>query len=115
MPPLLLKLVFDKVKSAPVPFFVKPVAKAISAGAMKAFIQPQINTHLDYIEAELGKSAWFAGEAFTAADIQMSFPVEAASARVGLETRPNMTAWLAKIHARPAYIRALARGGAFEL
>ena len=113
MPPLLLKLVFDKVKSAPMPFFVKPVAKAISAGAMKAFIQPQITTHLDYIEAELGKSEWFAGEAFTAADVQMSFPVEAASARVGLETRPQMTAWLDKVHARPAYLRALARGGVF--
>ena len=115
MPPLLLKLVFDKVKSAPMPFFVKPVAKAISAGAMKAFIQPQITTHLDYIEAELGKSEWFAGEAFTAADVQMSFPVEAASARVGLETRPQMTAWLDKVHARPAYLRALARGGVFSL
>jgi glutathione S-transferase len=115
MPPLLLKLVFDKVKSAPMPFFAKPVAKAITAGAMKAFIQPQIDTHLAYIEGELGKSEWFAGEAFTAADVQMSFPVEAAGARIGLETRPNMRAWLAKVHARPAYARALERGGAFEL
>jgi glutathione S-transferase len=115
MPPLLLKLVFDKVKTAPMPFFVKPLAKAIAAGAMKAFIQPQIDTHLAYIESELGKSEWFAGESFTAADVQMSFPVEAAAARIGLATRPNMTAWLAKVHARPAYARALERGGAFEL
>lgn len=115
MPPLLLKLVFDKIRSAPMPFFIKPVAKGIANGAMKAFIGPQITTHLDYIEAELGKTAWFAGDSFTAADIQMSFPMEAASSRIGLTDRPNMAAWLARVHARPAYQRAIERGGAFEV
>ncbi len=115
MPPLLLKLVFDKVRSAPVPFFVRPVAKAIAAGAMKAFINPQLTTHLDFIEGELGKSEWFAGDTFSAADIQMSFPLEAADSRVGLADRPKMQAWLERVHARPAYIKALERGGPFEM
>ena len=116
MPPLLLKLVFDKVESTPMPFFVKPIAKAISAKVKSGFITPQITTHLDFMEAELGKSLWFAGDAFTGADIQMSFPLEAAQSRGGLNaSRPKLMAYLDRIHARPAYQRALERGGPFTL
>ena len=116
MPPLLLKLVFDKIENAPMPFFVKPIAKAISGKAKSGFITPQITTHLDFMEAELGKSQWFAGDDFTGADIQMSFPVEAAQARGGLNaSRPKLMAYLERIHARPAYQRALERGGPFSL
>lgn len=116
MPPLLLKLVFDKIENAPMPFFVKPIAKAISGKAKSGFITPQITTHLDFMEAELGKSQWFAGNDFTGADIQMSFPVEAAQARGGLNSsRPKLMAYLERIHARPTYQRALERGGPFSL
>ena len=116
MPPLLLKLVFDKIENTPMPFFVKPIAKAISGKAKSGFITPQITTHLDFMEAELGKSPWFAGDEFTGADIQMSFPVEAAQARGGLNaSRPKLMAYLERIHARPAYQRALERGGPFTL
>lgn len=116
MPPLLLKLVFDKIENAPMPFFVKPIAKAISGKAKSGFITPQITTHLDFMEAELGKSLWFAGDTFTGADIQMSFPVEAAQSRGGLNaSRPKLMAYLERIHARPAYQRALERGGPFSL
>jgi len=67
-------------------------------------------------EGELSKSEWFAGNEFTAADIQMSFPLEAASARAGLEQgHPKAMAWLAKIHARPAYQRALEKGGPYSV
>ncbi|MBP6535765.1 MAG: glutathione S-transferase [Xylophilus sp.] len=116
MPPLLLKLVFDKIENTPMPFFVKPIAKAISGKAKSGFITPQIATHLDFMEAELGKSLWFAGDTFTGADIQMSFPVEAAQSRGGLNaSRPKLMAYLERIHARPAYQRALERGGPFTL
>ena len=116
MPPLLLKLVFDKIENTPMPFFVKPIAKAISGKAKSGFITPQIATHLDFMEAELGKSLWFAGDTFTGADIQMSFPVEAAQSRGGLNaSRPKLMAYLERIHARPAYQRALERGGAYSL
>lgn len=114
MPPLLLSLVFSKIKSAPMPFFVKPVARAIADKAISGFVGPQLKLHLGYIEAELGRHAWFAGERFTAADIQMSFPVEAAASRAGGD-RPRMKAFLEKIHARPAYQRALERGGPYDL
>jgi glutathione S-transferase len=116
MPPLLLKLVFDKVESTPMPFFVKPIAKAISAKVKSSFIQPQLTTHLDFMEGELGKSLWFAGAEFSGADIQMSFPIEAAAARGGLDaSRPKLMAYLQRIHERPAYQRALAQGGPFKL
>jgi len=116
MPPLLLKLVFDRVESAPMPFFVRPIARSIAGRAKSGFIGPQIDLHLDYVEGELGKSTWFAGEEFTAADIQMSFPLEAAAARGGLDARrPRTSAFLERIHARPAYRRALERGGPYEL
>jgi glutathione S-transferase len=116
MPPLLMKLVFDRVESAPMPFFARPIAKAISRNVKSTFIEPNLNRQLDYMEAELGKAPWFAGRSFTAADVMMSFVVEAAAARGGLDaTRPRLMDWLARIHARPAYRRALERGGEFSL
>lgn len=116
MPPLLMKLVFDRVRTAPVPFFVKPVTRMIAAKAMKEFIQPNLTRQFDFMEAELTRSPWFAGDAFSAADIQMSFPVEAAAGRAGLDaSRPKLVGWLERIHARPAYARALERGGPYSL
>jgi len=116
MPPLLLKLVFQRVGSAKMPFFAKPVARGIAANVQRTFVDPQIALHLDFMEGELAKSRWFAGEEFTAADIQMSFPVEAAAATAGLDARrPRLMAWLDAIHARPAYRRALEKGGPYEL
>lgn len=115
MPPLLLKLVFVRMETAPVPFFAKPVARMLAKGAQKAFIDPQLKLHLDYLEGEIGKSTWFAGDAFTAADIQMSFPLEAAASRGGLDaSRPGLHGFLEKIHARPAYQAALERGGDYD-
>jgi glutathione S-transferase len=116
MPPLLLKLLFDKIESSRMPFFAKPIARSIAGKARAAFISPNIVRHLDFMEAELGKSEWFAGDDFTGADIQMSFPVEASKARGGLDAkRPKLMAYLARIHARPAYQRALERGGPYGL
>ena len=117
MPPLLLKLVFDRIESTPMPFFVKPIARAISQKAKSSFIMPQVDRHLDFMESRLADSPWFAGTAFTAADIQLSFPLEAAAARGGLTkaTRPKLTDFLRRIHERPAYQRALEKGGAYSM
>lgn len=116
MSPLLLKLVFDKIEKAPMPFFAKPIAKAISGKAKSGFIAPQIRQHLDYLEGELGKNPWFAGAEFSGADIQLSFPLEAAAARGGLDaSRPRLMDFLKRIHARPAYQRAIERGGEYSI
>lgn len=116
MTPLLLKLVFDQIEKGPTPFFVKPFARAIAKRVKKSYIEPQIAQHLNYLEAELGTNTWFAGDEFSAADIQMSFPLEAAAKRAGLNAKqPKLMAFLQRIHARPAYQRALERGGEYEL
>ncbi|HEX7933013.1 MAG TPA: glutathione S-transferase [Paraburkholderia sp.] len=116
MPPLLLKLVALRIASAPMPFFAKPIARKIAATLQSSFIDPQLKLHLGYIESELSKSAWFAGDEFTAADVQMSFPLEAATARGGMDGQlPAVTAFLQRIHARPAYKRALERGGEYGI
>jgi glutathione S-transferase len=114
MPPLLMKLIFDRLAATPMPFFVKPIVKRIRQGVMDAFIGPQLTLHLDYMENELGRHRWFVDDEFSAADIQMSFPLETAVARGGLnESRPRLMDWLRRIHERPAYRRALERGGPY--
>jgi glutathione S-transferase len=116
MPFLLLKLVFDKVRTAPVPFFVRPVVKGIADKVTTSFVAPNIERQLQFMEAEIASRPWFAGAEFSAADIQMSFPVEAAAARAGSTARhPALADWLARIHARAAYRRALEVGGPYSI
>jgi glutathione S-transferase len=115
MPPLLLRLVFDRIARTPVPFFVRPIVKRIVGTVDQSFITPQLKLHLDYLESELTARDWFAGDQFTAADVQMSFPLEAAAQRAGLDaSRPRLFDFLQRIHARPAYRRALERGGPYS-
>jgi glutathione S-transferase len=116
MPPLLMKLVFDQIQKARMPFFARPIARSIAGKVLKGFVMPQINNHLDFLESELGASPWFTGAEFTVADIQLSFPLEAAKARGGLDSsRPRLMNFLERIHERPAYARALERGGEFGI
>ena len=115
MPQLLLKLVFDKVATAPMPFFAKPIARAISAQVLATLVEPNLKRQLDFMEAELRDSDWFAGGEFSAADIQMSFPLEAAAQRAGLDaSRPRLHGLLKRMQSRPAYRRALERGGPYS-
>jgi glutathione S-transferase len=114
MPPLLFKLIFDRIETAPMPFFVKPIARGISAQVKKSFISPNLQRQLSFLESELTAREWFAGNEFTAADIQMSFPVELFKARGGLgPPQPKLVRFLERIHARPAYERAVAKGGEY--
>ena len=113
MTPLLLKLVFTALPTR-APALLRGLVKAIANGAQKGFIDPQVTAHIDYWDDELAKSPWFAGPDFTAADIMMSFPLEAAAARAGAGGRHRVKAFLEKIHARPAYRRALERGGPYD-
>jgi len=114
MPPLLLKLMFSRMP-ANAPFFLRPLVRQIAAKGLADFIDPQLALHVGWWETSLAATGWFAGPDMTAADVMMSFPVEAAAARAGLRDRPNIDAFLARIHARPAYARALERGGPYEL
>jgi glutathione S-transferase len=114
MPLLLLKLVCNKVKTD-APFIVRPIARTIASTVSRRFIDPNLSTHLTFLGEHLAKHAWFAGDAITAADVQMSYPVEGAVARAGGGISPRLTEWLARIQARPAYRRAIERGGEYQI
>ena len=115
MPLLLLKLLFSIIP-ARLPLLIRPVGRLISSGADKTLVGPQLANHFAFLEGELAGRDWFAGNAFSAADVQMSFPLEAAAARAGLGSRfPKLQGFLDRVHARPAYKRAVDRGGAFAL
>jgi glutathione S-transferase len=115
MPPLVMKLVFDRVEAGS-PWLVRPIAKSISSKVKRRVVTPNITRDLDYMESELSEREWFTGAAFTAADVQMSYPVEAAVSRAGLDrSRPHLYGWLERVRARPAYQRAIERGGPVTL
>ncbi len=111
MPPLLLKLISQRIASAPMPFFARPIARRIARTLQAEVVDPQLALHMGYIDSELRRTGWFAGEAFSAADIQMSFPLEAAASRAAQPGLMAIADFLRRIHARPAYRRALERGG----
>nr|WP_294520889.1 glutathione S-transferase [uncultured Rhodopila sp.] len=116
MPMLLLHVIFGQLEAAKVPFFIRPVTRGIAGRLKQMLVEPHLGRNFDLMEAELGKSEWFAGNEITAADVHLSFALEAAVARSGLDRRwPRLMGWLDRIHARPAYLRAIERGGPYQL
>ncbi|MBS0378014.1 MAG: glutathione S-transferase [Proteobacteria bacterium] len=115
MPPLVLKFIFGRLGGPPVPALLRPLARAIGAGAQQSYIDPQLALHLKFWDDSLAQDPWFAGPEFSAADIQMSFPLEAAQARAGAPLGAHVLTYLERIRARPAYQRALACGGSLSL
>jgi len=115
MPLLVMRLVFSKLDKPPVPVIIRPIGKLLANGVRQKFLDPQLRLHLDYWESELRQYAWFAGNHFSAADIQMSFPLQAAESRTDLSNHPNVKKVLQNMRERPAYQRAIAKGGEFRL
>jgi glutathione S-transferase len=115
MPLLVQKLLFTTIPRR-APLLMRPLMKAAFGKVLTTLVEPQLKRHVEFWEGELSKSEWFAGSEFTAADIQMSFPLEAASARAGLsDHHPKAMEFLKRIHARPAYQRALEKGGPYTV
>jgi glutathione S-transferase len=109
---LLMKLVFTTIPTQPMPFFVRPIARALCGKVQAALVDPNMTTALDFMEQHLAHHAWFAGDQLTLADFQMSFAVEAALSRAsGKDGYPHLQAWRDKVAARPAWQRALEKGG----
>lgn len=112
MPYLLLKLIFGKIKTAKVPFFVRPISNKIADKVMGDFVTPNLTRHAAFLGAHLEKNRWFAGDELTAADIQMSYAVEALESRSkDMQLSPKIGELAQRMRARPAYQRALAKGG----
>lgn len=116
MPLMIVSLILGRIETAPMPFFVRPVARGIAAKVRDGYLDRNVRRNLAFMEAALAEADWFCGDRMTAADIQMSFPVEAAEARAGLAPDyPRLDAFLARIRARPAFQRALEKGGPYRL
>lgn len=114
-PQLLVGLLFSMISGPRVPIFVRPFGKLIAAGIYKAYLNPQFKTHFGFLEGELNSRSWFVGDEFTAADIQMSYPLEIAHTRGLLKPYPALTQFVERIQMRPAYQRALKAGGPYSL
>ena len=115
MPLLVLALVLRRMESGS-PWFIRPLTTLIASQVRSGYLDPSLEAALDLMEAELGASTWFAGEEISGADVMMSFPVEAAAARAGLRERyPRLATFLDRVHARPAYQRALEQGGPYSI
>lgn len=110
MPLLVMSLVFRKIDEKPMPFFARPIARKITGGVRQAFLHPQLKLHLEFIENRLQGKTWLLGDTLTAADVMMSFPLQAAANRSGLNL-PNIAAYVQRIEAHPAYQRAESKLG----
>ncbi|ERP85323.1 hypothetical protein Q670_06460 [Alcanivorax sp. P2S70] len=111
MPLLVMKLIFGRIPQSPMPFFAKPIARGISGKVIGSFIDPQLDTHLAQIEQHLSANTWFTGDTPGCADIMMSFPLQAASARANLDHYPGIRRFLEQMEQRPAYQRAVDKAG----
>lgn len=112
MPLMILSLIMRRIESAPMPFFAKPIARGIVRKVRGGYLDPNLEKHLGFVEASLGDTGWFCGSDFGAADIQMSYCLEAAEARTDLQEKyPNIARFLERIRSRDAYQRALQAGG----
>ena len=115
MPLLLMKLVFASLGKPPVPFGVRSLGSLLGKGIQKTWLDPQLATHARFIDDHLAARPWFAGERLSMADIQMSFPVMALLARGGMHDLVHIEAWRQRVEQRPAWQRAIERGGPFTL
>ena len=115
MPPLVMNLVFQMMAQAPMPFFMRPLVRAITRPVHATYLDPQLQRHIGFWESTLAGQEWFAGGEFTAADIQMSTPVQMAALRTGIPLGPAVRSFLERIRARPAFQRALKAGGEIKL
>ena len=109
MPFLLLRLIMNRIRKAPL--LVRPIAKAIAGKVDGAFVSPNLARHIAFLDGELATREWFAG-ALSAADCQMLYPMEAIASRVP-DAPARIKQWVERAHARPAFQRALEKGGPY--
>ncbi|TPE47510.1 glutathione S-transferase [Maribrevibacterium harenarium] len=114
MPLLVMQLLFDKIPTQPMPFFVRPIAKGIGNAVKAGFIQPRLAPMVALMEQHLAKQPWFAGQHFTIADIQMSFPLLAMEQGKTLAKSPHIQAWLERVREQPSYQKAVAKVGEYR-
>ena len=114
MPLLVMSLVFRKIDESKMPFFAKPIARAITTRIRKSYLHPQLERNLLFVDKQLDGKTWFLGEQLSGADVMMSFPLQAALTRTTLHL-PNIAAYVKSLEKDEAYRRVEARLGKLEL
>jgi glutathione S-transferase len=99
MLPLMLKLYLGRLGDA--------------AGPLLPRVEDEIQNHMGYLDSQLADSDFFLGNDLTAADVALSFPIQATRVLYGIDSFPNLAGFLERIVARPAYRRAIERGGPY--
>lgn len=115
MPPLLIALVLSRLSGPPVPWLLRPVGRALGAGVQRGWLNGQIATHTTFINNHLATHQYFAGDTFSIADIQMSYPIAALLSRTREGELAHVRGWWRRVQQRPAYQRAVAQGGPFDV
>lgn len=114
MPPLVLALLLNRMETAPMPFFARPVARRLTKAVRDGYLDHTTKALFDYLDAELGRSDYLTGADLTVADIMMSFPCEAALQRLDAAKKSrNIKSYVDRLHMRPAFVRALKKGGPY--
>lgn len=113
MPLLVMRLIFGQLPKQ-APRLLRPLMKGVESNVVKQFLGPQLDLHLGYINAALEPTGYFVGSDWSAADMLMSFPLEAAQNRAG-SRYSAINDFVARAQARPAYQRALERGGPYSI
>ena len=114
MPFMVMKLIFDTLKTAPMPFFIRPVAKGIANEVMKAYVGPNVKSNLAFVEQHLSQNEWFVAGKLTGADIQMLFPLEAVVSKGAAADYPHITKYVKRMQDRDAYKKGLETGGPYD-
>jgi len=112
---MLVSLLMNRIESASVPFFIRPIPRRIADKVRSGYLNPNLKRHFDFMERTLTGSTWFCGDELSAADILMSYPLEAAAARSGFAEHPKLAAFVERCRARPGYLAAVEKGGPYEL
>jgi glutathione S-transferase len=86
-----------------------------ASGPLLPRVESEFHRHIGFLDSQLASSEFFVGTELTAADVQLSFVIQLARMLYGLDRYPRLAAFLDRIQARPAYRRALERGGAYGL
>jgi len=116
MPILVNSLIFSIIPQRS-PALIRPLLKPVFANIVKRLLNPELKNNCDMLEAHLAKSqtGWLAGgDHPTAADFMMVFPAELLNTRGGEFIGPRVKEYVQRIHDRPAYKRALDKGGKYD-
>lgn len=118
---LMAGLIASRIRSSPVPFFIKPITNRVADSIIDSYVRPNYETHFNFLESQLETSpnggGYLCGADITASDILMSFPLIAAKMRsgsMGKDKYPLLNAYVERLERDENYIKSCVRIQAME-